>query len=86
MKGPAWLRELVVTVVCTAVVVGVWLLGGRVTYGFREFSASLHAQLPLPARIVFGVAGFVATWWSFMFGAALAATVAVVASGDNNRR
>jgi hypothetical protein len=86
MKHPPWPRDALVTVVCTGVVVGVWLLVGMVASSYREFLASLHAKLPFPERIVFAVAGFVATWWSFVFGAALAATVVVVVRWDNKGR
>jgi type IV pilus assembly protein PilC len=83
MKRPAWLRDVVVITVVTAVA-GICLTQ-LVLPKFRQFVASLHAQLPLPTRILLAVAGFVASGWLFFFGAAVGAVLAIGITSRNKR-
>jgi type IV pilus assembly protein PilC len=46
----------------------VGLLTGWVLPKFKTFFSSLHAKLPLPTRMLLGVADFVTSWWFLLSG------------------
>jgi type IV pilus assembly protein PilC len=73
MSRPPWLRA---TLIAAGVVGSVWMLV-RAASKFRDFFASLHANLPLPTRILLEVAGFGATWWFAFFPASVVAGLVI---------
>jgi type IV pilus assembly protein PilC len=60
------------SVVAAMSMVTVVVLAGFVLPRFKEFFASLDAQLPLPTRILLGITDFVsAWWWAILIGSGL---------------
>ncbi|HEY3261098.1 MAG TPA: type II secretion system F family protein [Pseudonocardiaceae bacterium] len=61
-------------------VVTVVVLASFVLPRFKEFFASLHAELPLPTRMLLAVTDFLTAWWWALLAGLAALTVLVVAA------
>lgn len=66
-------------VVLVMAIVTVVVLAAFVLPRFRTFFDSFHATLPLPTRILLGIAGFMSSWWFAIVGGIILLVAGMIA-------